>query len=160
LNGDLNYRIDQRRDVVISHLGTGNLGHLLQYDQLLHEIATNPSFRLHTFTEAPIKFAPTYKYDRGTLTYDTSEKKRIPAWCDRILYRSQDAQRVECLWYGRFEREPDVSDHRPVGGLYRVVVKKVAKDKRAKELALVKKMWETEQKRLGDEARAYFEAYY
>lgn len=53
-----------------------------------------------------------------------------------------------------------MSDHRPVGGLYRVVVKKVVKEKRAKELATVKKLWEFEQKRLGDEARIYFEEQY
>lgn len=29
---------------------------------------------------------PTYKYDPGTDTYDTSEKARIPAFTDRVVY--------------------------------------------------------------------------
>lgn len=32
------------------------------------------------YEEGPITFRPTYRYDIGTDTYDTSEKLRIPAW--------------------------------------------------------------------------------
>jgi synaptojanin len=32
------------------------------------------------YTEGPLLFAPTYKYDYGSDKYDTSEKMRIPAW--------------------------------------------------------------------------------
>lgn len=40
---------------------------------------------LHGFKEAPIKFAPTYKYKLWSdTTYNT---KRTPSWCDRILYK-------------------------------------------------------------------------
>ncbi|KIM20483.1 hypothetical protein M408DRAFT_12984 [Serendipita vermifera MAFF 305830] len=154
LNGDLNYRIEQRRDAVIANIQAGKLNHLLQYDQLLHELKTNPTFRLQTFTEPPITFAPTYKYDPHSDNYDTSEKRRIPAWCDRILYRSRDASRIENLWYGRYE--PDISDHRPVCGAYRVVVKKVVPEKRAKELKIVKKLWEKEQVRLCAQALDFY----
>lgn len=37
-----------------------------------------------------IKFPPTYKFDmesQAEIAYDTSEKRRIPAWTDRILFR-------------------------------------------------------------------------
>lgn len=123
LQGDLNYRIDLRRENVISSLRAGERAYLLEHDQLLKEMRNNPGFRLRTFSEAPIAFecvalqrifslrassrltlspapacsSPTYKYNRGTHDYDTSEKKRVPAWCDRILYRSRVPENVEAL---------------------------------------------------------------
>jgi hypothetical protein len=42
------------------------------------------------FYEPPLTFRPTYKLDVGTSgTYDTSKKKRIPSWTDRILVRTK-----------------------------------------------------------------------
>lgn len=37
------------------------------------------------YQEGPLLFRPTYRYDIGTDTYDTSEKMRIPAWTG-VLY--------------------------------------------------------------------------
>jgi hypothetical protein len=79
-NADIQYRIDQRRENVLSNVQAGDLDYLLEHDQLRKEMRTNHAFRLRSFEEAPIKFAPTYKYNSGTNDYDSSEKRRIPAW--------------------------------------------------------------------------------
>jgi hypothetical protein len=122
LNGDLNYRIDtMSRDLVIREVNAGNLAKLLERDQLLLSRKKNPGFRLRAFQEREITFAPTYKYDVGSDKYDSSEKKRSPAWCDRLLYRG--IGRIKQLEYRRHEVR--VSDHRPVSGLFKIRVKTI-----------------------------------
>ncbi|THH19918.1 hypothetical protein EW146_g1363 [Bondarzewia mesenterica] len=61
------------------------------------------------YEEGPILFRPTYRYDVGTENYDTSEKLRIPAWTDRILFRGST---LDLSAYSRAELRG--SDHRPV----------------------------------------------
>ncbi|KAH9909874.1 Endonuclease/exonuclease/phosphatase [Xylariomycetidae sp. FL2044] len=127
LNGDLNYRIDtMARDTVVYAVKANNLGKLLDRDQLLVARRRNPAFRLRAFDEMPIQFAPTYKYDVGTDNYDTSEKKRAPAWCDRLLHRGSG--RIQQLDYRRHEVR--VSDHRPVSGRFIFTVKSISHKKR------------------------------
>ncbi|KAL6879117.1 Endonuclease/exonuclease/phosphatase [Trichoderma novae-zelandiae] len=128
LNGDLNYRIDtMSRDTVVKAVEQNNLAKLLERDQLLVARRRNPALRLRAFEELPITFAPTYKYDVGSDTYDTSEKRRSPAWCDRLLFRGRG--RVQQLDYRRHEVR--VSDHRPVTGDFRLWVKKIRPKERA-----------------------------
>jgi hypothetical protein len=123
LNGDLNYRIDAMpRNTVIAAVQQGNLAKLLERDQLLLSRKRNPGFRLRAFNEMPINFAPTYKYDVGTDNYDSSEKKRSPAWCDRLLYRGLG--RIKQIEYRRHEGIK-VSDHRPVSGRFKIRVKTI-----------------------------------
>ncbi|CAK7566625.1 MAG: hypothetical protein SEPTF4163_004574 [Sporothrix epigloea] len=130
LNGDLNYRIDtMSRDTVVAAIKSGNLGKLLDRDQLLVARRRNAAFRLRAFDELPIRFDPTYKYDVGTDNYDTSEKKRSPAWCDRLLFRGGRHKRVCQLDYRRHEVR--VSDHRPVTGRFEFTVKHVDAKRRA-----------------------------
>ncbi len=87
-SGDLNYRIDMNRQKVIDCISNGDLEFLRSCDQLLRQ-RTNPSSAagqmnlVNVFEEGLLNFAPTYKYDRGSDIYDSSEKKRTPAWCDR-----------------------------------------------------------------------------
>jgi len=127
LNGDLNYRIDvMPRDTVVQAVKSENLAKLLERDQLLLSRKKNPSFRLRAFTEAPITFAPTYKYDIGTDDYDSSDKRRVPAWCDRVLYRGTG--RIKQLDYERHEMR--LSDHRPVSARFLLRIKTVKREKR------------------------------
>lgn len=127
LNGDLNYRIDAiPRDTCIAAVQKGDLSKLLEKDQLLLSRRKNPGFRLRAFQENPITFAPTYKYDVGTDTYDSSEKKRSPAWCDRLLYRG--VGRIKMVEYRRHEVR--VSDHRPVSGQFRLRIKTIDRERR------------------------------
>ncbi|KAI4280375.1 MAG: hypothetical protein L6R35_005899, partial [Caloplaca aegaea] len=139
LSGDLNYRIDtMSRDIVIKAVHTKNIEKLLERDQLLVSRKRNPTFRLKAFTELPINFDPTYKYDIGSDNYDTSEKHRAPAWCDRILYRGRG--KIKQLDYRRHDLR--VSDHRPVSGTFRVRIKTVIPSKR-------EKVWQDCQQRFG-----------
>lgn len=129
LNGDLNYRIDAiPRDTVIAMIKRNELAKLLERDQIMVSRRRVSGFRLAQFVELPITFAPTYKYDVGTDRYDTSEKKRAPAWCDRLLYRGPG--RVMQLEYRRHEIR--TSDHRPVSGTFKLRVKTIDGRKRVK----------------------------
>ncbi|TAQ86758.1 hypothetical protein B7494_g4920 [Chlorociboria aeruginascens] len=150
LNGDLNYRIDTMgRDTVINAIKTNNLNKLLERDQLLASKRKNPWFRLRAFHELPIAFAPTYKYDVGTDNYDTSEKKRAPAWCDRLMYRGGD--RIEQLNYQRHEVR--VSDHRPVTGVFQMVIKTISPKKRALKLEQCQQKLSTVREKLATDAQ-------
>ena len=128
LNGDLNYRIDSMpRNTVVDLVKRNELSKLLERDQIMVCRRRVWGFRLGSFVEAPITFAPTYKYDVGTDNYDTSEKKRAPAWCDRLLYRGPG--RIKQLEYRRHEVR--VSDHRPVSGTFKIRIKRIDQSKRA-----------------------------
>ncbi|KAH8591489.1 putative PI phosphatase group protein-like protein [Bisporella sp. PMI_857] len=152
LNGDLNYRIDTMgRDTVVSAVKANNFSKLLDRDQLLASKRKNPWFRLRAFHELPIAFAPTYKYDVGTDTYDTSEKKRAPAWCDRLLYRGL---RIKQLDYQRHEVR--VSDHRPVSGMFEMVVKSVSPKERAMKWDECQKQLLALKEKSGKEAKLHY----
>ncbi|KAL8771452.1 MAG: hypothetical protein Q9209_003120 [Squamulea sp. 1 TL-2023] len=65
------------------------LSSLLPHDQLHQQMRARKAFS-DGWREGPINFLPTYKYDVGSVgMFDSSEKKRGPSWCDRILYRSR-----------------------------------------------------------------------
>ena len=150
----MNYRIDQRREAVINAIHAHELDSLLNHDQLRKQARTNPGFRLRTFTEAPISFAPTYKYDRRTSDYDTSEKARAPAWCDRILYRCRDPGRVKALHYRRYE--VNVSDHRPISAGFKVTVKGIKQEARTGVREEVRAVWRQREQELLGEAQEFY----
>ncbi|XP_059906072.1 inositol polyphosphate 5-phosphatase K [Gadus macrocephalus] len=136
--GDLNFRIeDYDIHVVKCAVDSHKLPLLWERDQL--NMAKNTALILDGFTEGPLNFPPTYKFDVGTHTYDTSAKKRKPAWTDRILWRlrrtgssvpnhSAALRRGLTSWLGgttkvtqheyRSHMDYTVSDHKPVSAIF------------------------------------------
>ncbi|XP_068096874.1 phosphatidylinositol 4,5-bisphosphate 5-phosphatase A isoform X2 [Hyperolius riggenbachi] len=132
--GDLNFRIDDLDLQFVKAAIQGNkLSLLWEKDQL--SVAKFEEPVLSGFMEGPLTFPPTYKYDVGTNTYDTSSKKRKPAWTDRILWKmkhsfSQNASEkadmsssvsddlsVTLLSYGCHMHYTE-SDHKPVSAIF------------------------------------------
>ena len=65
------------------------LSSLLSHDELHQQQKARKAFH-DGWREGPLEFLPTYKYDIGSVgVFDSSEKKRCPSWCDRILYRTR-----------------------------------------------------------------------
>lgn len=116
--GDLNYRItDLDASTVKELLQENNIPDLLLSDQFLQQRKQRRVFT--GFKEGDITFIPTYKFDPGTNTWDTSEKARAPAWTDRILWRGDYIDQIAY----RSHMELKVSDHKPVSAVFKAGVK-------------------------------------
>jgi endonuclease/exonuclease/phosphatase family metal-dependent hydrolase len=123
LFGDLNYRLNTTREAAELAIHAKTFAELYLNDQLHSQLTKVSNHPLSTFTELPLNFPPTYKYDRGTDVLDTSEKQRIPAYCDRILLRtsSPDAR------LQNYSSHPlmRISDHRPISVTLTLPTKKI-----------------------------------
>lgn len=111
--GDLNYRItDVEINTVRDLISQNYFPALIQYDQLHRQRSQNNVFE--GYHEGAITFKPTYKYDPGTDDWDSSEKNRAPAWCDRVLWRGEGIEQKE------YRSHPilKTSDHKPVSALF------------------------------------------
>ncbi|KRX48563.1 Inositol polyphosphate 5-phosphatase OCRL-1 [Trichinella sp. T8] len=124
--GDMNYRLSEdggRRTAnatfVKEACEIGLFESLLHLDQLSRMKSIGLAFQ--EFTEGKITFLPTYKYDIGTDTWDSSEKGRTPAWCDRILWCGDHIEQIA------YESVPSVrmSDHKPVRAIFSLQAKVV-----------------------------------
>ena len=113
--GDFNYRIGRSNERARQLIDSGDLGTLYENDQLNLQMVHGKSFP--HYSEKTPKLMPTYKFNLGTDEYDTSEKARIPAWCDRILTRGDNLRQ---LYYNSAPLR--FSDHRPVWGLFRCTI--------------------------------------
>ncbi|KAJ0946337.1 putative endonuclease/exonuclease/phosphatase [Helianthus annuus] len=114
--GDLNYRIALSYRAAKALVEMRNWRALLEKDQLRIEQRRGRAFK--GWSEGKIYFPPTYKYSNNSDRYagddmHPKEKRRTPAWCDRIL------------WYGRglhqmsyVRGESRFSDHRPVYSIF------------------------------------------
>ncbi|XP_077353341.1 phosphatidylinositol 4,5-bisphosphate 5-phosphatase A [Festucalex cinctus] len=136
--GDLNFRIeDYDIHVVKCAIDSNKLPLLWERDQL--NMAKSTESILEGFLEGPLNFPPTYKFDVGTHIYDTSAKKRKPAWTDRILWRLRRTgspvpthnaalQRGLTSWLGGATKVTQhtyeshmgftISDHKPVSAMF------------------------------------------
>ncbi|CAF2148329.1 unnamed protein product [Brassica rapa] len=118
--GDLNYRLNMSDSEVRKLVSQKRWDELKNSDQLIRELRRGHVF--DGWREGPIKFPPTYKYEFDSDRYAgenvrEGEKKRAPAWCDRILWLGKGI-RQEC--YKRSEIR--MSDHRPVTSIFNVGV--------------------------------------
>ncbi|KAL3517599.1 hypothetical protein ACH5RR_020188 [Cinchona calisaya] len=121
--GDLNYRIALSYRTTKALVEMRNWRALLENDQLRIERRRGRVFG--GWGEGQIYFPPTYKYSNNSDIYagddlHPKEKRRTPAWCDRIL------------WYGRglhqlsyVRGESRFSDHRPVYSIFLAEVESI-----------------------------------
>ncbi|KAI0375801.1 inositol polyphosphate phosphatase [Pilatotrama ljubarskyi] len=121
---DTNYRIDLDNERVRTLALLDDFDALLAADQLRRAMDERAVFE--GYQEGPLLFRPTYKYDLGTDNYDTSEKMRVPAWTDRILFKGNN---LDLAVYSRAEIKS--SDHRPVFAIFRAEVRIIDHVKRA-----------------------------
>ncbi|EDL08315.1 phosphatidylinositol polyphosphate 5-phosphatase type IV isoform X1 [Mus musculus] len=121
--GDFNFRLSGGRVAVEAFLKQKpevDVLALLQHDQLTREMKKGSIFR--GFEEAEIHFLPSYKFDIGKDTYDSTSKQRTPSYTDRVLYKSRHKGDICPMKYSSC---PGIktSDHRPVYGLFQVKVR-------------------------------------
>ncbi|KAK5868218.1 hypothetical protein PBY51_009252 [Eleginops maclovinus] len=144
--GDLNFRIqDHGMHFVRSCINERTYSLLWSKDQLT--MMKKKEQLLQEFEEGPLDFQPTYKFDINSNNYDSSGKKRKPAWTDRILWRLRpgnpptEEEEENGALEGKEEEEEfplkirqdsytcnmeySISDHKPVTGVFTLELKKM-----------------------------------
>lgn len=124
--GDLNYRIALPTEDVRARVEAGEYEYLIKHDQLTNEMNSNRAFA--GYSEPTLNFRPTYKYDKGSNRYDSSEKARTPSWTDRIIYKGS---KIKPLAYSSSD-SLTFSDHKPVYAAYKAIVEFVDEARKLK----------------------------
>nr|XP_031539915.1 type II inositol 1,4,5-trisphosphate 5-phosphatase isoform X4 [Vicugna pacos] len=118
--GDLNYRIEELDvEKVKKLIEEKAFQTLYAYDQLRAQVAAKAVFE--GFEEGELTFQPTYKYDTGSNDWDTSEKCRAPAWCDRVLWKGKNITQLSYQSHMALQ----TSDHKPVSSVFDIGVRVV-----------------------------------
>ncbi|XP_021737879.1 type IV inositol polyphosphate 5-phosphatase 6-like [Chenopodium quinoa] len=119
--GDLNYRLCMDDDKARELIRKKKWKELQKFDQLKKEQQRGV---FQGWKEGDIEFAPTYKYSvelgnrytgdkHAPFNPNTGEKRRTPAWCDRIMWFGKGIQQLNYV-----RGESKFSDHRPVSALF------------------------------------------
>lgn len=111
--GDLNFRLEGLESLHTDYTSPEVISDLTQHrDELT--ICKNKGLIFREFEEADIRFPPTYKYFADQP--NQLNPGRMPAWCDRILFRKYPGSNYNIYSYNSVERTPELqfSDHKPV----------------------------------------------
>ena len=111
LSGDLNYRLNILQEDIEEIMNQKNPEILWDKDQLNNEIKKE-----NKFEEGLINFMPTYKYKKNSDEYDY---KRIPAWTDRILFKSKKKYDIMLCEYNSIQNI-NISDHKSVYAIFKI----------------------------------------
>lgn len=147
--GDFNYRIGTKpeyaRELIETYRSVGGVG--IKAQNALHDLYKNDQLNIQMvagqtfpfYQEGAIEFLPTYKFDLGNDHYDTSEKARIPAWTDRILYKIDTTKGTD-MRQTAYKSAMDLrfSDHRPVYSTFNVKIRVIDEKRKA---ALLKELY-------------------
>ncbi|VIO96278.1 Uncharacterized protein BM_BM14491 [Brugia malayi] len=122
--GDLNFRLDTAYG-----MNNNELRKLCNDDEAFRDMLLKRAMKLKiifkNFKEPEfLNFRPTFKYDINSDKWDSSRKKRVPAWCDRILWWNQKGVHIRQKFY---DSVPSIrfSDHRPVRALFYLGVREI-----------------------------------
>ncbi|XP_071741309.1 type I inositol polyphosphate 5-phosphatase 4-like [Rutidosis leptorrhynchoides] len=123
--GDLNYRISLSYRSAKALVEMRNWRALLENDQLRIEYTQGRVFE--GWNEGNIYFPPTYKYSNNSDEYagydmHPREKRRTPAWCDRILWYGNGLHQMSYV-----RGESRFSDHRPVYSVFLAEVESITR---------------------------------
>uniref|UniRef100_A0A0N5AB20 IPPc domain-containing protein n=1 Tax=Syphacia muris TaxID=451379 RepID=A0A0N5AB20_9BILA len=129
--GDLNYRLEVQNGLsneAIRSLCSSekSFKDMIVYDTLKQQQVLKQVFV--GFNEPEICFRPSYKYDTGTSDWDSSEKCRCPAWCDRILWYTEASDQIVQMLYDSVD-EIKLSDHKPVIAAFQLTIRKIDQTK-------------------------------